>query len=69
MTDRQRQVLSFVAHATAEHGYPPSLREIGERFGVSHVGARRHVESLIRQGFMARDFGVYRGLRVLADPH
>lgn len=70
LTCRQRQVLSFVAHSAKEKGYPPSIREIAERLGVhAHNTARFHVEALIGKGYLARDFGIGRGLRVITDPH
>jgi len=70
LTARQQQVLSFVAHSAKEKGYPPSLREIADRLGVhDHKSARDHVEALIKKGYLTRDFGVGRGLRVLMDPH
>jgi len=30
LTDRQRRILTFIRDWVAEHGYPPSMREVGE---------------------------------------
>jgi Fe-S-cluster containining protein/DNA-binding CsgD family transcriptional regulator len=50
-TARQREVLDFVrAHAT-----PPTLRDIGERFGISRAGAQNHVGALVRKNALRRD--------------
>jgi len=34
-TERQREILDVIAGFTAQHGYPPSVREIGELVGLS----------------------------------
>ena len=34
-TERQRRILQAIAEFKAERGYPPSVREIGERVGLS----------------------------------
>ena len=35
LSERQRRMLDFIAKWTAESGYPPSIREIGEAVGIS----------------------------------
>ena len=35
ITDRQREVLTFIANFTEENVYPPTVREISEHFGIS----------------------------------
>ena len=34
-TERQRRILQVIGEFTSERGYPPSVREIGERVGLS----------------------------------
>ena len=34
LTERQREILDFITSSIAERGYPPTLREIGEHFGL-----------------------------------
>jgi len=64
-TDRQLDVLRFVAGYIAEHRHAPSLREICAGIGVSGtVGVTQHLELLERKGLVGRAVGVSRGLWV-----
>ncbi len=41
---------------TAEHGYPPSVREIGELVGLSSSSTiHAHLKALERRGLIQRD--------------
>ena len=63
-TDRQRRILEVIHEFTAEHGYPPSVREIGERVGLSSSSTiHSHLKSLERQGLISRDPTKPRALR------
>jgi len=46
LTDRQKEVLSFISDHTEKHSYPPSIREIADHFGISTKGAHDHVSTL-----------------------
>ncbi len=63
-TDRQRSILEAIRELTAEHGYPPSVREIGERVGLSSSSTiHSHLKSLERRGLISRDPTKPRALR------
>ena len=56
LTDRQREVLRFVAQQIEECGYPPTIREIGEALDIrSTNGVNDHLKALERKGFLTRD--------------
>jgi repressor LexA len=58
-TARQGEVLAFFAAFAAEHGYPPTLRELARHLGVtSSNGASDHVRLLIRKGYLQRPLGL-----------
>jgi len=58
LTDRQRQVLDFVASYLEEHGCPPTLREISEHIGTKGTAtAILHLEALERKGHIQRREG------------
>lgn len=60
---RQAEVLRFIAEHAAQHGYPPTLREICNGIGiVSTNGASDHINGLIRKGMLTRARLVSRGL-------
>jgi repressor LexA len=63
-TERQRRILEVIKAFTAEHGYPPSVREIGERVGLSSSSTiHAHLKALERRGLISRDPTKPRALR------
>jgi repressor LexA len=55
-TDRQRRILETIQQFTQERGYPPSVREIGERVGLSSSSTvQSHLKTLERRGLIRRD--------------
>ncbi len=66
MTERQEQILAFVQSFQEERGYPPSMREIGEQFGIrSTNGVSDHLRALERKGVLQRSGHLSRSLRVV----
>jgi repressor LexA len=56
LTERQRRILAMIHDSVAEHGYPPSIREIGEAVGLtSPSSVHSQLEALQRKGFLRRD--------------
>jgi repressor LexA len=69
-TERQQRILDVIHEFTAEHGYPPSVREIGERVGLSSSSTiHAHLKTLERRGFISRDPTKPRALRSEVTPH
>lgn len=50
LTERQKEVLAFISSFSEDHSYPPTIREIAERFHISVKGAYDHVKALERKG-------------------
>jgi repressor LexA len=68
-TERQRRILEVIRNFTADHGYPPSVREIGERVGLSSSSTiHAHLKALERHGLISRDPTKPRALRSGANP-
>ena len=63
-TERQRRILQAITEFTSERGYPPSVREIGERVGLSSSSTiHAHLKALERRGLISRDPTKPRALR------
>lgn len=63
LTDRQQQTLEIITQFIAESGYPPSLRQIGEKLGISGtLGVIKHLDALERKGCIRRQGGSSRGI-------
>jgi repressor LexA len=56
LTDRQLEVLRYIARQIEGAGYPPTIREIGEALDIrSTNGVNDHLKALERKGFLTRD--------------
>jgi repressor LexA len=69
LTPRQQKVLSVIRDSIERRGYPPSMREIGERVGLTSSSSVAHqLRTLEEKGFIKRDPNRPRALQVFA-PH
>jgi repressor LexA len=63
-TERQKSILDAINAFTSERGYPPSVREIGERVGLSSSSTiHAHLKALEKRGMIHRDPTKPRALR------
>lgn len=63
LTDRQQEIYEYLVEHFRENGYPPTIREIGFRFGIrSTKGVVDHLTALERKGFIKRAVGKSRAL-------
>jgi len=63
LTKRQQEVLDYIRAYITEHGYPPTLRELGSHLGISSTnGVNDHLKALERKGYLARDEAKSRAL-------
>ena len=69
LTGKRRQILDVIAEHLRTHGYPPSVREIGEAVGLtSSSTVHAHLATLQREGFLHRDPAKPRAIEVRFDP-
>jgi len=52
LTNRQKQVLSFIADYIKKQSYPPTIREIADHFSISVKGAHDHITALRKKGVL-----------------
>jgi repressor LexA len=56
LTDRQREIYDYVVGYVDGHGYPPTVREIGEAVGLASPSTvHAHLANLERAGLLRRD--------------
>jgi repressor LexA len=66
LSERQQKILRYIQDYVEERGYPPSIREIGERVGISSTSVVDYnLRALERDGLIRRDREVSRGLGVV----
>lgn len=68
LTARQREVYDFVREKICNRGYGPTVREIGEAFGIaSPNGVMCHLRALEKKGLITRQANKSRAIQ-LSDP-
>jgi repressor LexA len=56
LTGRQQEIWDFLVEYVDGHGYPPTVREIGERVGLASPSTvHAHLANLERAGLLRRD--------------
>src|SRR5690349_19914574 len=56
LTGRQREIWTFLVDYVDRHGYPPTVREIGEAVGLASPSTvHAHLANLERAGLLRRD--------------
>jgi repressor LexA len=56
LTTRQREIYEFITEYVDGHGYPPTVREIGEKVGLASPSTvHAHLANLERAGYLRRD--------------
>ena len=65
LSDRQQKMLTFIRDYLADHGYPPSNREIGQATGISSTSVVDYnLKRLERKGHLICDPKVSRGIKL-----
>src|SRR5205823_7143661 len=66
LSDRQKNILKYIEDYVDERGYPPSIREIGDKVGISSTSVVDYnLRVLEREGRIRRDREVSRGLELV----
>jgi repressor LexA len=63
LSNRQKKILDFIEHFIGAHGYPPTIREIGEAVGIASTSVVNYnLNKLVEYGLIERAPKVSRGL-------
>lgn len=66
LTKRQREILDYLNDFIQQHGYAPSLEEIGRRFGLSSLATvHKHLTNLQDKGFIKRAWNRSRSVELV----
>ena len=66
LTKRQREILDYLQDFIQQHGYAPSLEEIGRRFGLSSLATvHKHLTNLQEKGFIKRSWNRSRSVEMI----
>ena len=68
LTKRQQEIFDFIKRYRGEHGYPPTVRDIGKAIGLtSSSTVHAHLANLEKLGVLRRDPSKPRAIEVLVD--
>ena len=66
LTKRQREILDYLNEFIQQHGYAPSLEEVGRRFGLSSLATvHKHLTNLQEKGFIKRAWNRSRSVELV----
>jgi repressor LexA len=68
LTKRQQEIFDFIKRYSSEHGYPPTVRDIGKAIGLtSSSTVHAHLNNLEKLGMVRRDPTKPRALELLGQ--
>ena len=68
LTKRQKEIFEYVKSYARDHGYPPTVRDIGKAIGLtSSSTVHAHLANLEKLGLLKRDPTKPRAIEVLVD--
>ncbi len=67
LTERQREILDYIAQFTDDNAYAPTVREICEHFNISIRAVQDHISALQKKGVLSITRHRSRSMRVVDD--
>ena len=65
LNDTRKKILTLIGSDVEERGFPPSVRELCERTGLTSPSSiHRHLNWLVAEGYISREPGIVRGIKV-----
>jgi repressor LexA len=66
LTKRQREILTYLATYSEDHGYAPSFEEIATQFNYNSLATvHEHLTNLERKGYIKRAYNESRGIELI----
>ena len=67
LTGRQEEIFLFIKNRIRDTGIPPTVREIGDSFGITVKGAYDHLKAIEKKGFLRCEQNKSRSIELLVD--
>ncbi|MCB1175420.1 MAG: transcriptional repressor LexA [Leptospiraceae bacterium] len=65
LTEKQLIILQYIESFIYEQGYPPTIREIGDRFTITAKGAYDHLKAIEKKGYIKCERNRSRAIEML----
>src|SRR4030042_175591 len=69
LTYKQELILNFIKEEIKVSGFPPTVREIGDKFKITVKGAYDHVKAIEKKGYIRTEQNKSRAILVLPSEH
>jgi len=69
LTDKQQLIFQFIKEKIIDSGFPPTVREIGDSFGITVKGAYDHLKAIEKKGYIRTEQNKSRAIVVLNESH
>ena len=67
LTDKQLLILNFIKEMINNSGFPPTVREIGDEFGITVKGAYDHLKAIEKKGYIKTEHNKSRAMIIVDD--
>ncbi len=67
LTEKQGKCLEYILNYFIEHRYYPTQREVARAMKIASTNAEVHIEPLERKGYLVRDSGKRRNIRLTQE--
>lgn len=65
LTIKQEKIFEFIKYEIKESGFPPTVREIGDKFNITVKGAYDHVKAIEKKGYIRTEQNKSRAIVIL----
>jgi repressor LexA len=65
LTRRQQEVLDFIKKFIQDHNFPPTIREVAEKFKISVKGSYDHIKALEKKAYIKCNLNRSRAIELL----
>lgn len=67
LTEKQQAIFYFVKNTIEDSGYPPTVREVADRFEITVKGAYDHLKAIEKKGYIKTEQNKSRAIVILTD--
>ncbi|MCB0726826.1 MAG: transcriptional repressor LexA [Ignavibacteriae bacterium] len=68
LTVKQQKILNFIEKYRIDQTFPPTLKEIADKFGITIGTVQDHIYALQKKGYLERKKDIARGFKVIKTP-
>jgi repressor LexA len=67
LTKKQKKILKYIEKFLSENSYPPTLKEIADKFGITIGTVQDHIFALNKKGYLERKKDKARGFKLIKN--